>query len=223
MEISEAAIASIEHRTRKQSQSQRWFLYRAGRITASTIKSVCTARIETPPISLVKKICYPSNKLNVAAVKYGKENEATALTHYKALSADVHTNARYSEIGLVISKEHPYFAATPDLIVECDCCGKGTVEVKCPYSVKDSSLHELPMQKRSRVTEESGSLVLKTSDTYYYQVQGQMFACNVSYCDFVLWKRGEINVERIVRDDAFLANALEKAKTFFTKLFSSSL
>lgn len=215
LRITEAAISSIEERTRRQSSTPRWFQYRAGRITASTLRAACTTDVANPSASLIKKICYPDNKLNTAPVRYGRNNEAVALASYKVLATQRHTNVRFSEVGLVVSREEPYFGATPDHLVECDCCGKGTVEVKCPYSVRETCLQDLVTQSRSHVVQLDGGLVLKENDEYFYQVQGQMFACNVQYTDFVLWKEGEINVERICRNKAFLENALEKARTFF--------
>lgn len=68
-----------------------------------------------------------------------------------------------------------------------------------------------------------GSLVLKEDDEYFYQVQGQMFACNVEYADFVLSKKGEINVERARRNNTFLENALKKARTFFCNVIMLEL
>lgn len=215
LQITEAAISEIEERTRKQASTPRWFQFRAGRITASNLKAVCTTNVTDPSVSLIKKICYPDNKLNTAAVKYGRNNEAAALESYKSLAAQHHTNVRFSEVGLVVSREEPYFGATPDHLVECECCGKGTVEVKCPYTVRETCLRDLLSQTKSHIVEADGSLVLKEDDEYFYQVQGQMFACNVEYADFVLWKEGEINVERVRRNNTFLENALKKARTFF--------
>ena len=41
------------------------------------------------------------------------------------------------EAGLVVIKEKPYIAVSPGLQIECICCGKGLVKVKCPYSIRD--------------------------------------------------------------------------------------
>ena len=32
--------------------------------------------------------------------------------------------------------------ASPDGIVQCDCCGKGVVEIKCPFSCRDKMFLE---------------------------------------------------------------------------------
>ena len=36
-----------------------------------------------------------------------------------------------------IDPSKPYLGASPDSIVNCKCCGKGVLEVKCPYCIKD--------------------------------------------------------------------------------------
>ena len=35
-------------------------------------------------------------------------------------------------IAKILVKQYPYLGASPVLIVECTCCGKGVVEIKCP-------------------------------------------------------------------------------------------
>ena len=42
------------------------------------------------------------------------------------------------ETGLFIDCERPYLGASPDGIVICKCCGKGVVEVKCPFCIRDA-------------------------------------------------------------------------------------
>ena len=40
-------------------------------------------------------------------------------------------------VYLYVWRDHPYIGASPDAIVTCDCCGKGIVEIKCPYCFRD--------------------------------------------------------------------------------------
>ena len=37
------------------------------------------------------------------------------------------------ECGTVASKEYPFLSASPDLIIECQCCGVTLVDIRCPY------------------------------------------------------------------------------------------
>lgn len=49
----------VEQETRDQSKSKLWFTYRAGRITASRMKSACHTNTANPSQSLVKAVAYP--------------------------------------------------------------------------------------------------------------------------------------------------------------------
>ena len=42
-------------------------------------------------------------------------------------------------IGLVISKDYQFIAATHNGFRQCTCCGEGVVEIKCPHCTKDSN------------------------------------------------------------------------------------
>ena len=45
-----------------------------------------------------------------------------------------HNDLMVADSGLVINPQWPFIAATPDGIIDCKCCGKGVLEIKCPYS-----------------------------------------------------------------------------------------
>lgn len=54
--------------------------------------------------------------------------------------------------------------------------------------------------------EKDGSIHLKKTHNYYYQVQGQMAVVDLRWCDFVVWTLDDIFVERINFDEAFWKN-----------------
>ena len=41
-----------------------------------------------------------------------------------------------------------HVGASPDSVVMCDCCGLGSVEVKCPYFVKDGTIKDVQAKKK---------------------------------------------------------------------------
>ena len=59
--------------------------------------------------------------------------------------------------------------ASPDGLVSCTCCGNGILEIKCPYSVRNS----LPTDV-SYITKTNVGYNLSKKHDYFYQVQGQM-------------------------------------------------
>ncbi|WAR06031.1 hypothetical protein MAR_021400, partial [Mya arenaria] len=77
-----------------------------------------------------------------------------------------HRDFNATESGLTVSLKHPYLAASPDLIVQCDCCGKGLCEVKCPETVKD----QIPTVDNIKyLLEENDKIVLDSKHPYYFQ------------------------------------------------------
>ena len=73
------------------------------------------------------------------AMKHGTSLEPVAKKAYK-VSMKKHKNFSSSESGLNVSTKHPYLAASPGLVVRCDCCGEGLCEIKCPESIKNERL-----------------------------------------------------------------------------------
>ena len=120
-----------------------------------------------------------------------------------------------SDSGLNINPQWPQLGASPDGFINCDCCGKGVCEIKCPYRFKDQTLAVAAGQKNFCLIKNGNSVCLDKRHEYYYQVQAQMFICEVEYCDFVVWTDKDIHIERIVPDSEFWEEALLKA----TKLF----
>ena len=69
---------------------------------------------------------------NIPALKYGRMTEPIALRAYESdMIKNGHTNVKISLAGLFVDKNKIYIGASPDALVECDCCGKGLVEIKC--------------------------------------------------------------------------------------------
>ena len=87
-----------------------------------------------------------------------------------------HDDFTVSEAGFFVDTEKPYIGASPDGIINCKCCGKGTLEVKCPYCYKDG----LPEDDVGFcMVKKDDSWALKRGHQYYYQVQLQIFVCRV--------------------------------------------
>ena len=69
------------------------------------------------------------------AIKYGRALEPHAQREYVYEFKQTQLNFHCQDIGLVLFKQYPYLGASPDLIVECTCCGKGVVAIKSPSSI----------------------------------------------------------------------------------------
>ena len=134
--ITPAEAEAIEANTREQAQSDLWFQYRAGRITASKFKSAVRTDKHQPSVSLIKAICYPqSMRFSSAATAWGCDHERTALDKYKAKAEKKHTGLSFSNSGLVVDVKYPFIGASPDGVVSCSCCGDGVIEVSVCFPV----------------------------------------------------------------------------------------
>jgi len=61
LQVTKEQAINLEKETRKQAKSRMWFNYRAGRITASKLKSAVCTDPSQPSQSLIKAICYPES------------------------------------------------------------------------------------------------------------------------------------------------------------------
>ena len=59
--VTKEQATNLEKETRKQANSKMWFHYRAGRITASELKSAASTDPAQPSQSLIKAVCYPES------------------------------------------------------------------------------------------------------------------------------------------------------------------
>ncbi|XP_070384023.1 uncharacterized protein [Dermacentor albipictus] len=213
--VTDEAVKFIEAKTKNQSNSPDWHLYRAGRVTASVMKTVCRTAIDNPSLSLLKSICYPEKyMLKTPAMAWGLEHERDALKTYEDHQKKKHKDFKCFRSGLHLSESYPFAGAIPDALISCSCCGRGVAEVKCPYLLRDASSFT---EARSCLMDINGVLQLPKQHEYFYQVQAQMTICKVSYCDFIVWAPDLFHVHRIRRDKEFCDLMFANAKEFFIR------
>lgn len=214
----------VEELTRDQYQNNMWFKCRSGRITASKFKGVCRTKIQKPSLSLLKSICYPQKfTFTSKQTTYGLKNESIALDEYMQQMRQLHINPRGKRVGFCISQKQPEFGASPDMVIDCDCCGTGSVEVKCPYLLQDITLEKFVHLKSSCLIKSGDDYALDRNHSYYYQVQLQMYVLDVKYCDFVIWSKDISFIERIAFDSQFCKENIIKCLDFFNYVIKPEL
>ena len=224
IQVTDEMAKALEKETRLQSKSNLWYKHRAGRVTSSRMKAVCRTNVANPAQSLVKSICYPQElAFSSKQTDWGQKYEKVAREQYVKSQRPRHANIlEVTDSGMVINPQWPFIAASPDGIIDCFCCRKGVLEIKCPYSHRNETVESAVSNDSSFYLKKDNDLLyLDHAHDYYYQVQTQMFVCNVEYCDFCVCTFPESNdcslyVERIFRDHEFWAACVEKAKHFFT-------
>ena len=99
-----------------------------------------------------------------------------------------HTNFTVSSSGLVLNPKWPHLGASPDGIVNCSCCGRGVLEVKCTYSHRYNSVYDIARDSSSclLVPENDACPHLDHNHAYYHQVQAHFRGHDGSFFDILL-------------------------------------
>ena len=138
--ITPEQVDMVELKTRDRSKCKLWYEQQAGHVTASNVRKVLHTNFSKLSVSLMKSICYPeSAKFYSNTCEYGQRHEAYALHMYIDNMKSTHTLFELKSCGLFLDADNPYIGASPDGIISCSCCGKGVVDVKCPFSSRDIS------------------------------------------------------------------------------------
>ena len=101
----------------------------------------------------------------------------------------------------MISKVRPGLGASLDRCYDPLAKGKkkGGLEVKCPLSKCGFTVDDACLDKTFCLAlNDNGIPTLKHGYQYFYQVQGQLFVCEIDRVDFVVWfGPGNINICRV--------------------------
>ena len=217
--VTREEAAYLEESTRLQSQSLLWFKHRTGRITASKFLAFKRASLCSPPSSLVKQVMERSAiSSHVPALRWGIDNEDVAREEYMELGREKHTNFQCTASGLHVNPVCPHLGATPDGMINCDCCGEGIVEIKCPYKHRYKHPHDVTDPQFYLKRDGDGKMHLCHNHEYFYQIQGQLAICEKEYCDFVCWTPHGIHVERILADPSHFSNTKVALDAFFLQV-----
>lgn len=128
------------------------------------------------------------------AMRHGKHYEHIARDYY-----EIDNGVSVQECGLLMSKECPTLAASPDGVI-CNARGTivGAIEIKCPASIKTFQRYLWNIVDASTLKEEN--------KTYYWQVMTVMAVTGARYCDFIVYcpwmfEGKEMKVVRIERNE----------------------
>lgn len=66
----------------------------------------------------------------------GCTHEQEGIRAYQVMADKNHENVIVSIAGCFIDVTRPYIGTSSDGIVSSNCCGRGVIEVKCPFCVK---------------------------------------------------------------------------------------
>ena len=198
-----------------QSTNTRWHAERSRRVTSSIFGKIVNRRKSVHPTSLIKSILNEHKKASVSAsVHWGVDNETNAILKYQN---ELQNKATVANCGLVVSPKWPWLGCSPDGIVMNEGVPVGCVEVKCPYSIKEMSIHEAATSVKDFYIKqiEAGLNKLKVKHAYFYQCQGVLNILNLPWIDFVVYTTVDIYIERIYNDVTLWENKMLPELTSF--------
>lgn len=110
--------------------------------------------------------------------------------------------------------------ASPDMEIECECHGKGLLEIKCPAT----TINKTPNSENYRHLEnKDGHLQLKRNSEYFFQIQGQMGITGKKYCDFFVFSFHGYFLQSIPFEKDFWIDMIVKLEKFWKKFVAEDI
>ena len=144
--------------------------------------------------------CYlrPYNNNFLKLFSWAIAHEKAASVDYKKYSSQHHMNHHVQHCDLHVNPSFPHLGAFPDGIVQCECCGAGVLEIKCPYNAREHSISDAVTEGiiDLQVTTPQG-ISVKHSHQYLYQIQFQIcIVCQLGCFDnkkIAMFKESELS------------------------------
>jgi hypothetical protein len=154
---------------------------------------------------------------NIRALKFGRESEPIAKSIYCKMYIESHVNAKFQECGIFLDQEVSFLAASPDMLVSCDCCGDGLLEVKSTLKPKCNSCSSFCTCNLPDYffISDDGKLEIRKKHKYFCQVQGQMAISKRMWCDFFVYSCNGTFLRRINFQEDYYANVQSNLVDFF--------
>lgn len=189
----------------------------------SNFKDCCLANIDDPSISFINRMMNPINNFG-SYPKYVTRKKKKALEGYSRSKNLNHQEFERYECGLIINPKFPYFAASPDGLVTCDCHGDGCVVIKFLKIMESADSFEILTLEPNRILNKNESdnvYYLEETHDLYYQIQLQINVVELKYCDLIFWSPKPNMDHLIIRINAnvnFWNVNMKKAQKFHEQI-----
>ena len=215
LKITTQNVEHVEEATKGQSNSKMWYKYRSGRITASNTKRVCGTSNASPSHRIVKEICYPEVfRFSTPATEWGISHEKQACELYRGIMVKTHDNFFTGNSGLTLNCDWPFLGASPDGFISCSCCGKGVLEIKCPYSLREANIIDVAKDSKYCFILILAMLIITKFKLKYTYVKLITVILLFVHFHLTLPHKFTLNA-RIVPDPLFWENCIGTAPLFF--------
>lgn len=219
----------IASATTGQKDNPIWFNAHIGRLTPTLMDRALKAH-RTPNanelVRLVRKEVYTMaawTREEGPAVDWGNVHEQDAIAAYVKHAENNGERVRVRPTGLWLFP-NGVMGASPDGIVEAFAPdGRwhtlGVLEVKCSFSCRDMTFKEMRSVGRlpdyltfNRTTGEFG---VNRNHKYYHQLQAEMFATQLPWCDLAVWTPVDLLVVRVHPEPSWTATVLPQLVEFY--------
>ena len=136
------------------------------------------------------------------------------------------TQNKVFQTGLWVNPTFPFLGCSPDGLVDDD----GLLEIKSLKVFKENTIEDVTsgnvsiakdVLSRQCFSIKDGKCYLKTSHSYYYQIQMQLLVTERKFCDFVLYaQQGPVSTERIYVDVDARDDILSNLTAFWERVIA---
>lgn len=187
IELSSDDVNEISWLTLPCHKSKCLFALKRGRIIASNFKDCCSTSIENPSISFINRMMNPISNFRGYPKNLAIKKKKALKQYFGSIVLD-HQELEQYECGLIINPEFPYFAASPDRLINCDCHGEGCVVLKFLAIMETAESFEILTREPNRILNINEDVYeLEKTHDFYYQLQLQIHVVELRYCDLVIW------------------------------------
>ncbi|XP_024859153.2 uncharacterized protein LOC108229003 [Kryptolebias marmoratus] len=226
-------VDRVEVLTRGQSTNPAWFTWRKNRITASVAHRIAHCRFvhgksKAPPLSYLAAVTGDGPRVQTRAMSWGIKMESEAVRRYQTLkTAALGRPVLVQDCGLFIDTRRPWLAASPDGIVTDRRTGQWLLclEVKCPFKHRDRRVEDACRDDPAfclQIEDEDGRnhreppvYRLKTSHSYFTQIQCQLAVTGLKRADLVVFTLKETAVVPVTFDPELWDETVSKLEVFY--------
>ena len=186
-----------------QQRSPEWFAQRKGKITGSIAGAILGLNPYMTPNAAMRRMVrdalgLDSEFVGNVATEYGKNHENLAMLAYWQKTGNL-----VNECGFYVCHDYNWLGASPDGIIELSEGGHATLEIKCPYSLRNSPLPEFKS--------------LENQPHYYAQVQIEMLCTGITKTHFYQWNQYADSLEVVSYNQDWIDENIPKLFEFYER------
>ena len=162
------------------------------------------------------------------ALNHGIQNEGVAIEKYKfIMNYRLHRSTKTKQVGLIIQSQIFWLGASPDgVILDKNNQEIGLLEIKCPYSKRNSSVTDMVNDKSFYIAlDKDKKPYLKKDHQYGYftQIQVAMGLARLEWCHFVVYVYEGIVIIKVEFDKGYFNSVIEKMNKFYKDYYLDHL